>query len=43
MNTKFTDILTAEVKRIDDAGSTKRQEAVIEGFTKEASPKAIIN
>lgn len=43
MNTKFTDILKSELKRIDDAGSTKRKEAVISGFTKEASPKAIID
>lgn len=42
MNIKFADILKAEIKRIDDAGSTKRNEAVIESFTKESSPKAVI-
>ena len=43
MNQKFQDILRSEITRIDSAGSTKRKEAVIEGFTKEASPKAIID
>lgn len=42
MNKKFRDIISAELKRIDEAGSAKRNEAVITGFTKEASPKAII-
>ena len=39
----FYDILKKEVDRIDTVGSTKRKEKVIEGFTKEASPKAIIS
>jgi len=43
MNQKFQDILKSEIARIDSAGSTKRNEAVIKGFTKEASPKAIID
>ncbi len=41
-NAKFCKILSDELKRIDTAGSTKRFEVVIEGFTKEASPKAVI-
>ncbi len=43
MNSKFVDILKSEIDRIDTAGSAKRNEAVITGFTKETSPKAIIN
>lgn len=39
---KFFTSLVSEVKRIDKAQVTKRQENVIEGFTDEPSPKAII-
>jgi glycine C-acetyltransferase len=39
----FLDILTKEVARIDVAGITKRTEAVIEGFTDDPSPQAIIH
>jgi glycine C-acetyltransferase len=39
----FLDILTKEVARIDAAGITKRTEAVIEGFTDDPSPQAIIH
>lgn len=42
MNSTLATILRDEIKRIDAAGSTKRKEAVIEGFTQESSPKAII-
>ena len=38
----FYDILNKEVERIDTVGSTKRKEKIIDGFTKEASPKALI-
>jgi glycine C-acetyltransferase len=40
---KFFSSLVAEVKRIDKAQVTKRQENIIDGFTEEPSPKAIIN
>lgn len=43
MNQKFISIIQSEIERIDTSGSTKRNEVVIEGFTKEVSPKAIIN
>src|SRR5579863_1311705 len=43
MNKKFLSLVTAEIKRIDAIGVTKREENIIEGFTKEHSPKAIIN
>jgi len=39
----FLNMLAAEVKRVDEAKTAKRNERVIEGFTSEASPKAIIN
>ncbi len=42
MNTKFQKTLSDELKRIDTLGSTKRDEVVIEAFTKGPSPKAII-
>lgn len=42
MNKKFLSLVTAEIKRIDAVGVTKREESIIEGFTKEQSPKAII-
>lgn len=35
--------LQAEVARIDETKTSKRQEKVIDGFTTEASPKALIN
>ena len=41
-NKSFYSILQSEIARIDQAGTTKRNENIIEGFTKEASPKAII-
>lgn len=39
----FYKTLAAEVKRIDETKTQKRHEKVIEGFTDEKSPKAIIN
>jgi glycine C-acetyltransferase len=43
MSTKtFYTSLTAEIARIDKAGVTKRNEFLIEGFTPDASPQAII-
>lgn len=39
----FINLLKKEVRRIDIAGVTKRHEKVIEGFSKEALPRAIIN
>ncbi len=42
MNKKFLSVLDSEIKRIDAAGVTKRKENIIEGFTKEQSPKALI-
>ncbi len=42
MNKQFKQILLNEVNRIDTAGSTKRVEVVIDSFTKEISPKALI-
>lgn len=41
-NSNFYKKLQDELNRIDAAGVTKRRENVIEGFTKEESPKAII-
>ena len=38
----FLNSLVAEVSRIDDAQVTKRKEHLIEGFTSDPSPKAII-
>ncbi len=40
--TKFFDLLKKEVQRIDEVKTAKRHERVIDGFTKEKSPKAII-
>ncbi len=42
MNKNFKQILLSEIKRIDTVGSTKRDEVIIDGFTREASPKALI-
>ncbi|HWY79411.1 MAG TPA: aminotransferase class I/II-fold pyridoxal phosphate-dependent enzyme [Candidatus Sulfotelmatobacter sp.] len=42
MNQKFVSQVANEIKRIDSEGVTKRNENIIEDFTKEASPKAII-
>jgi len=42
-NQAFYNTLKDEVARIDTAGSSKRNEKIITGFTKEASPKALIN
>lgn len=39
----FFKVLEKEVARIDAASVTKRKEHLIEGFTQEASPKALIN
>ena len=41
-NKAFYSLLEEEIARIDQAGTTKRKENIIEGFTKEDSPKAII-
>lgn len=38
----FYKTLKAEVKRVDDAQVTKRTENIIEGFTKDSSPRALI-
>ena len=38
----FIDILKKEVQRIDDPGTAKRHEIVIEGFSDETCPRAII-
>lgn len=40
--TAFLDVLKKEVARIDEAKTMKRHERIIEGFTKDPSPKAII-
>ncbi|MDD9953524.1 MAG: aminotransferase class I/II-fold pyridoxal phosphate-dependent enzyme [Candidatus Woesearchaeota archaeon] len=40
--TKLKDVLTAEVARIDKAQIAKRHERVIEGFTDEPCPRAVI-
>lgn len=42
MRKHFLDVLQKEVARIDGAKTTKRSEKIIEGFTRENSPKAII-
>ena len=39
----FLNILKSEIDRIDKAKTSKRFEKIIDGFTKEKSPKAIIN
>lgn len=39
----FFQTLQAEVERLDNSKTSKRNEKVITGFTKDASPKAIIN
>lgn len=39
---QFIDSLTAEVARIDESGVSKRNEVIIEGFTKDHAPRAII-
>jgi glycine C-acetyltransferase len=39
----FFSVLKSEVARIDKTKTSKRFEKIIEGFTKEKSPKAIIN
>lgn len=41
--TQFLELLQEEVARIDEVKTTKRHERIIEGFTDEPSPKAIIN
>ncbi len=41
--TQFLELLQQEVARIDEVKTTKRHERIIEGFTDEPSPKAIIN
>lgn len=38
----FLNLLSSELKRLDDASSSKRQEKIIEGFTKDNPPQAII-
>ncbi|MBI5123362.1 hypothetical protein HZA75_05900, partial [Candidatus Roizmanbacteria bacterium] len=38
----FLAVLKSEVNRIDKAKTSKRFEKIIDGFTKEKSPKAII-
>ncbi len=43
MNDSFRSMLQAEIDRIDEAGITKRRERVIEGFSKDAFPKATIS
>lgn len=40
--TVFLDQLRSELERIDSASVSKRQEIIIEGFTSDPSPKAII-
>jgi len=40
---KFFQILKNEIKRVDDAKIAKRHENIIEGFTDDPSPKAIID
>ena len=42
MNKNFANTLQEELRRIDLVGSTKREEIVIDGFTKDPSPKALI-
>jgi len=39
----FFDLLTKEIARIDKVKTSKRNEKIIESFTKDSSPKAIIN
>lgn len=39
----FLKTLTAEIERIDNSATGKRQEKVIEGFTSDSSPRALIN
>lgn len=40
---KFFNLLKKEVARIDGVKTSKRNEKIIEGFTKDPSPKALIN
>ena len=40
---KFFNLLKKELERIDGVKTSKRHERIIEGFTKDPSPKAIIN
>ena len=42
MNDSFRSMLQAEIDRIDAAGITKRRERIIEGFSTDAFPKAVI-
>lgn len=42
-NSAFFDLLKEEVSRLDEAKTSKRSEKVIEGFTKDPSPKAVIS
>lgn len=42
-NKNFFSVLSREIARIDKAKTSKRFEKIIDGFTKEKSPKAIIN
>lgn len=39
----FFNLLTKEVARVDEVKTSKRNEKIIEGFTKDPSPKALIN
>ena len=39
----FYKLVKQEIERIDKTGSTKRKEKIIEGFTKEKPPRAIIS
>src|SRR3972149_81192 len=39
----FFNLLKKEVARIDGVKTSKRNEKIIEGFTKDSSPKALIN
>ncbi|MCR4329786.1 MAG: aminotransferase class I/II-fold pyridoxal phosphate-dependent enzyme [Candidatus Roizmanbacteria bacterium] len=43
MRKQFLDVLQKEVARIDTAKTAKRTEKIIEGFTREISPKALID
>ena len=39
----FFNLLQKEVARIDNAKTAKRNEKIIDGFTRDTSPQAIIN
>jgi glycine C-acetyltransferase len=39
---EFLDLLKSEIKRIDDSHTAKRGEMIIDGYTSDANPKAII-